>query len=331
LESKNKVSNKGPQGVNLYMHLYSITNLINNKKYIGITSRENPIKRWNEHKCSAKNDRQHPSPITNAIKKYGFENFIFEVLKTFENISIEGLLSEETSAIIKYNTLAPNGYNLRLQSGYRHFSEKLSQNLSKGQQGNIRKRTKQKTSDFIGVYKTNNIYYCEIAHRRKKYKKSFLIENEAVSCYDKMAIYLYGQSAKTNFDKSFYSEQQIDECFSSFSEKNIDIYSSKYKGIHFSKERGVFRIKFNKKYIGQASTEIEAKKILDEYVENMNDPSFVKKREKHKKSTLEKIEKTKNLLKKGLSHNEIAKELSISKYNIKYIIQIIHGSHPICK
>ena len=56
------------------MYLYLITNMINNKKYIGITN--NPKKRWENHKCN--NDKT--MAIAKAINKYGKENFKFEVL-----------------------------------------------------------------------------------------------------------------------------------------------------------------------------------------------------------------------------------------------------------
>ncbi len=59
------------------MYVYQITNLINNKKYIGITN--NYIKRWSNHKSgNSKN-----MVIGRAIEKYGIENFKFEIL--FDN------------------------------------------------------------------------------------------------------------------------------------------------------------------------------------------------------------------------------------------------------
>lgn len=58
------------------MYVYLITNLVNDKKYVGITN--NIQKRWANHKCC--ND---PSMIiARAIKKYGKENFKFEILES---------------------------------------------------------------------------------------------------------------------------------------------------------------------------------------------------------------------------------------------------------
>ena len=63
------------------MYVYQITNQVNNKVYIGITN--NYKKRWENHKCN-----NNPSmAIAKAIKKYGKDNFIFEVL--YSNLSVE--------------------------------------------------------------------------------------------------------------------------------------------------------------------------------------------------------------------------------------------------
>ena len=88
--------------INIFQ-VYCITNLINNKKYIGITSRNIKI-RFQEH-CSHKR-----TLIYNAVQKYGKENFKIETLE--KNISKEEIDDRERYFIKKYNTLVPNGYNL---------------------------------------------------------------------------------------------------------------------------------------------------------------------------------------------------------------------------
>jgi hypothetical protein len=313
------------------MHLYLITNLLNNKQYVGITTQKNPHRRWIEHKSKALKDK-NKNPIHSAIKKYGCENFKFEIVKELNSSCINELLEEETKLILKLNTLAPNGYNLKLKSSFRIVSPELSRKLSRGNQGVS--KSKNPSSRFIGVYKKqkSSSFSCEIAFQKKKYKKVFLLEEDAAKTYDMMAIYLYGRESKTNFPQSLYSDEQVNKCFSSFYERSGDFYSSKYPGIYFSNERNAFRIRYNKKHIGQAPTEEEAKEILDEYIKNINDPNFDKnKKQKHKRSTLKKIEKTKILLERNLSYQEIAQELGITKHNVQYIIKLIHGSHPICE
>ena len=91
------------------MYLYCITNLINQKQYIGITN--NYKKRWSNHCCN--NDSS--MPIAQAIKKYGKDNFDFRVLES--NIPVEEIEQIEIKAIEDYNTLVPNGYNVA-KGGY---------------------------------------------------------------------------------------------------------------------------------------------------------------------------------------------------------------------
>ena len=85
------------------MYVYRITNKINNKKYIGITN--NYKRRFSEHK-----KKFSTSAIHRAIKKYGEENFIFEVV--FSELSLEESCEKEIKLIQLENTLVPNGYNI---------------------------------------------------------------------------------------------------------------------------------------------------------------------------------------------------------------------------
>ena len=77
------------------MYLYQITNLINNKVYIGQTN--NITKRWSNHKCCNSPDMV----IAKAIKKYGIENFKFEVL--YRNVPIEEIDELERKTILEKN------------------------------------------------------------------------------------------------------------------------------------------------------------------------------------------------------------------------------------
>lgn len=84
--------------------LYKITNLINNKIYIGQSI--HPNRRWVEH-CYHANAKDDNLPIHLAINKYGKENFLFEVLEWSEDYN-----KREEELIQKYNSLIPNGYNI---------------------------------------------------------------------------------------------------------------------------------------------------------------------------------------------------------------------------
>lgn len=91
------------------MYLYRITNIINNKKYIGITN--NYKKRWSNHRCG----NSKSMAIAKAIKKYGKENFFFEIIK--KSLTLEEANQEETKYIELEHTLVPNGYNISKGGG----------------------------------------------------------------------------------------------------------------------------------------------------------------------------------------------------------------------
>ena len=57
--------------------IYKITNLINNKVYIGQSV--HPERRWHEHIWG---NNKYKSYIHSAIKKYGVENFLFEIIES---------------------------------------------------------------------------------------------------------------------------------------------------------------------------------------------------------------------------------------------------------
>lgn len=95
------------------MYLYMITNLINNKKYVGITN--NIQKRWANHKCN--NDPT--MVIAKAIKKYGVQNFKFEVLVT--GIPIDKIDQYEQEYIVKYHTHVSEGRGYNVSRGGRYF------------------------------------------------------------------------------------------------------------------------------------------------------------------------------------------------------------------
>ena len=96
-------------------YIYSITNNINQKKYIGKTSQTNPYTRWKQHLQLARNKNNlqennsaHSMPIVRAISKYGESNFKFRVL---EECTEESVNEREEHYIRKYNTADGAGYN----------------------------------------------------------------------------------------------------------------------------------------------------------------------------------------------------------------------------
>jgi len=92
------------------MYIYRITNLVNNKVYIGQTTK-NPERRWKEHKTSAKKDTRW---LYQAIRKYGIQCFEFQVIcEALEHKYLDEL---EILLIKEYNSFE-TGYNMT-EGGY---------------------------------------------------------------------------------------------------------------------------------------------------------------------------------------------------------------------
>ena len=88
--------------------IYKITNLINGKSYIGQSVNIN--KRFIAHKSAAfnTNNKKYNFPLYRAIRKYGIDNFRFDVL---EECTESELNNKEKYYILEFQTLVPNGYN----------------------------------------------------------------------------------------------------------------------------------------------------------------------------------------------------------------------------
>ena len=83
--------------------IYKIENLINHKCYVGQSIHIE--RRWKEH-CQPSTK----SIISSAIKKYGKENFSFQIL---EECSEQELDEKEIFYIETFNCIVPNGYNIK--------------------------------------------------------------------------------------------------------------------------------------------------------------------------------------------------------------------------
>lgn len=90
-------------------YIYKITNLINQKAYIGKTT--NSIeKRWKEHQRESQRGRAENRPLYKALNKYGVDNFIIELV---EEVDVKELSEREIYWIGYYHTYT-DGYNATL-------------------------------------------------------------------------------------------------------------------------------------------------------------------------------------------------------------------------
>lgn len=88
--------------------IYKITNLINNKVYIGKT--RNSERRWKDHQRLAftPNHKEYNKALYLAIRKYGLDNFIFEIIEELLDYSLS---DEKEQYWIKVYDSYNNGYN----------------------------------------------------------------------------------------------------------------------------------------------------------------------------------------------------------------------------
>jgi group I intron endonuclease len=89
-------------------YIYLITNTVNGKRYVGQTQREDIETRWKQHRSI--DTKSIGRYISSAYKKYGIGQFKFQIICICFNEACNLL---EREYIKKFNTLSPNGYNLK--------------------------------------------------------------------------------------------------------------------------------------------------------------------------------------------------------------------------
>lgn len=124
--------------------IYKITNQLNNKTYIGQSC--DIERRWREHRNSLYSSHCYDYPLYRALRKYGLENFSFEIL---EKCSLEELNDKERDYIDKYNSILPNGYNQTLG----------------GQNSKPSLLTKEEVKEIKDLLKTSSLTQEEIGHK----------------------------------------------------------------------------------------------------------------------------------------------------------------------
>lgn len=123
--------------------IYKITNLVNNKVYIGKTKCFH--KRIYQYLYDIKHERTNHinAYLLNSIKKYGINNFDFSVIEFNDNL--DNLSNRELYWIKQYNSInSLYGYNLRMDSSTQMYvheetSKKISARLKEEWKSGVRK------------------------------------------------------------------------------------------------------------------------------------------------------------------------------------------------
>lgn len=114
-------------------YIYKYQNIINKKIYVGQTN--NITQRKRAHRSCAMNPNVHDytSAFHNAIRKYGIENFLFEIIEKIDDSMGREYVNERERYYIKYyrSLVFENGYNITVGGdgcniGSRNFTEKCA-------------------------------------------------------------------------------------------------------------------------------------------------------------------------------------------------------------
>ena len=109
-------------------YIYKISNIFNEKVYIGRTN--NFERRIKEHFSDYKNRHGYHPKLHNAFDKYGIENFIFEIIFQ-EDISIEDICLKEDYYRNYYNAFYDGYCSMNSSDGQPEGEENCNNKLSK--------------------------------------------------------------------------------------------------------------------------------------------------------------------------------------------------------
>lgn len=87
--------------------IYKITNTINGKTYIGRSV--NILKRFSDHRYNFKSNAYPSYALYRAMKKYGIENFKFEIIEKCDEDELD---DREIYWIEQYHSFGDGGYNM---------------------------------------------------------------------------------------------------------------------------------------------------------------------------------------------------------------------------
>lgn len=113
--------------------IYKATNKNTGKSYIGFSSDWKSRKRLHKYN-SNKNERNYI--FYNSIRKHGFDAFQWEVL--YQSKDKEHILGTMENHFIElYNTLAPNGYNMKVGGGGGTLTEDAKKKIGEKRKGMV--------------------------------------------------------------------------------------------------------------------------------------------------------------------------------------------------
>lgn len=205
--------------------VYKLTNLKNGKIMIGST--KNLYARINHYKYDINKEnplKHYNSVLYKDIIKYGTDDFEFEIVEKFNNITDIELKNKETNYIIHYKSNNPNiGYNIRLDIDGKCITSQATIELK-------RQQTKEQWDSGLRDEHSNKMkdYWNNVSNDRKEQQRNIMKRN--------LTKYVYTfYDANTNeliYDKITYEEVKklgfgnINSAFSRNNSKNKTVSGS---------------------------------------------------------------------------------------------------------
>lgn len=127
--------------------IYKITNDINDKIYVGQTSKTIE-ERFARHCAEARWKNVKRMPIVLAIRKYGKEHFKIEMLEKVSDCTQFDVDNREIFWSAELNTMSPWGYNLKVGKSCGKLSEESKRKISASNKG---RKVKPETIERLRV------------------------------------------------------------------------------------------------------------------------------------------------------------------------------------
>jgi group I intron endonuclease len=185
--------------------IYKITNKENGMIYIGQTI-QTLEDRWRQHRKKSSTCLY----LKRAFEKYGIDNFIFEMICCCDNEEFDKL---EIHYMIEFNSIVPNGYNLREGGNSGRHNEETKKKISDALKGRtdifrhqlgkpITEETKKKISDALkgrtdiirnhNHFRTTGMHHTEKAKKQmseshKKKVDQYDLDNNFIKSFDSIA------------------------------------------------------------------------------------------------------------------------------------------------
>lgn len=177
--------------------IYLIRNLINNRVYIGQTTRKFKV-RWQEYVAITKNldAKKNITAIILAMRKYGIENFDFSILEICKKESLD---EREQFWIKTFNADSHNNYNQT--AGGQNAALKSSKPLWFSELVNELKNTTVSFTFLADKYNISDSLVCDINYGRRYYDSNIIYPIRPIISGLKMQIIDAIKNSKLTFEE----------------------------------------------------------------------------------------------------------------------------------